>query len=528
MSDERSTRLWISRWAAFLRANRWRVALVSVVVLIPCFWQPLIQAGDLASHVYNAWLVDLVRHGAAPGLRIEAQWTNVAFDLLLTPLFRVAGPWVAEHAAVSIAVLTFYWSAQALLWTIHRHSTWFLTPYVMLLSYGWVFHAGFFNFYLSIAFSLLVLAMLWEERRRDLYTAVPFAGLALLAHPLPVAWLMSTIAYLFVARRLARRWQLGLFVSAVVGLVAVHFALATTVNVQWSPRQALSATGFDQIIIHGRKDYLLGLMLALICGALLTTLREPRRCLTGLPAQVLGLAVVAVAALPEVIWLRPPPAAPLNFVATRMSVLAALFGCVFLGYARPNAILAGALSAFAVLRFGLLYIDARELNRIEGMVAAIAEKSRDRRLLFHLDWPAEAETDPALPYRIDAGIEKAVAALPFGSELLAGFGRDRIPWTTWYMVSRACIGRCYSYSNYEPSSGHFRVRASPPDTVVTSSARDAMAMGLGKYIVKPEDPPLFQIYRCSQLRIELCVRPLRAGEVNGRIPAADGSPDRLP
>jgi len=42
--------------------------LVSAVILIPCFWQRHIQAGDLASHVYNAWLAQLVGQGNAPGV----------------------------------------------------------------------------------------------------------------------------------------------------------------------------------------------------------------------------------------------------------------------------------------------------------------------------------------------------------------------------------------------------------------------------------------------------------------------------
>jgi len=39
------------------------VSLVSAAILIPCFWQRHIQAGDLASHVYNAWLAQLVGDG---------------------------------------------------------------------------------------------------------------------------------------------------------------------------------------------------------------------------------------------------------------------------------------------------------------------------------------------------------------------------------------------------------------------------------------------------------------------------------
>ena len=40
-----------------LRRNEWLLAVgISLLLLIPCFWQPLIIAGDLDSHVYNAWL----------------------------------------------------------------------------------------------------------------------------------------------------------------------------------------------------------------------------------------------------------------------------------------------------------------------------------------------------------------------------------------------------------------------------------------------------------------------------------------
>ena len=83
----------------------WRRAafyfVISSICLIPCLWQSRIQSGDLASHIYNAWLVQLIRQGRIQGLVIAHQTTNVAFDLLLSELFHVAGsrlsqrsPWV--------------------------------------------------------------------------------------------------------------------------------------------------------------------------------------------------------------------------------------------------------------------------------------------------------------------------------------------------------------------------------------------------------------------------------------------------
>ena len=71
---------------------RLRALLLSVVLLIPCFWQRRIQAGDLSSHIYNSWLAQQIELGKAPGLVIAPMSTNVMFDLMLGWLFRVAGP----------------------------------------------------------------------------------------------------------------------------------------------------------------------------------------------------------------------------------------------------------------------------------------------------------------------------------------------------------------------------------------------------------------------------------------------------
>ena len=69
----------------------WRVAAVSLVVLIPCFWQSRIQAGDLSSHIYNAWLAQWIERGEAPGLELTHPWTNVLFDTILSTLLRAVG-----------------------------------------------------------------------------------------------------------------------------------------------------------------------------------------------------------------------------------------------------------------------------------------------------------------------------------------------------------------------------------------------------------------------------------------------------
>jgi len=81
--------------------------LASVGLLIPCFWQSRLQAGDLSSHLYNAWLAQLIERDQAPGLSTAFQATNVLFDLLLKALFGALGAGPAQRIAVAFCVLVF-------------------------------------------------------------------------------------------------------------------------------------------------------------------------------------------------------------------------------------------------------------------------------------------------------------------------------------------------------------------------------------------------------------------------------------
>src|ERR1700683_3337703 len=80
-----------SRWL-YLLGSRWLYVLVSLLLLAPCYWQRRVQAGALWSHIYNAWLSQLIESGHLQGLQIVGQTTNVLFDLMLSGLFRAIGP----------------------------------------------------------------------------------------------------------------------------------------------------------------------------------------------------------------------------------------------------------------------------------------------------------------------------------------------------------------------------------------------------------------------------------------------------
>jgi hypothetical protein len=151
---------WRQRWAA-VAAGPLVYPLVSLALLLPCFWHSRIQAGDLASHVYNVWLAQLVARGQAPGLAVVPQTTNILFDLMLSGLNGLLGMAAAQRIAVSVAVLVFAWGAFAFASAVAGRRAWSVFPAIAMLAYGWVFHMGFFNFYLSLGLCLWAMALVW-------------------------------------------------------------------------------------------------------------------------------------------------------------------------------------------------------------------------------------------------------------------------------------------------------------------------------------------------------------------------------
>jgi len=134
--------------AAFLRRFWLQALAISAALLVPCFWHRRIEAGDLASHVYNAWLSQLIERGQAPGLYLAKQWNNVLFDFLLLRIGNLLGLRAAQRIVVPLCVLIFFWGAFALVAAVSRRSPWFLVPCIAVLAYGWTFNIGFFNYYL--------------------------------------------------------------------------------------------------------------------------------------------------------------------------------------------------------------------------------------------------------------------------------------------------------------------------------------------------------------------------------------------
>jgi hypothetical protein len=169
-------------------------------------------------------------------------------------------------------------------------------------------------------------------------------------------------------------------------------------------------------------------------------------------------------------------------LVSRLTIISAIFALCILSTLRPSKPAALATLACSIFFFTLLYRDTATLNRLESHA------------------------------------ESLTSSLPFGTLViptLASPRDSRIPFVH-HIVDRACIGHCFTYSNYEPPSAEFHVRVSPGSPLITNQAADAQEMEAGNYVVRASDPPFVDIYQCSPTDFTiLCARTLASGEKTG-------------
>src|SRR6266480_5235696 len=242
---------------AFLRRRRWLVLVMSAAVLIPCFWHRRIEAGDLASHVYNAWLAQLIEKGQAPGLYIAKQWNNVLFDVLMVHAAKAVGFAAAQKIVVSVCVLTFFWGVFAFIGVVTERPPWLLAPCIAMLAYGYSFSMGFMNYYLSLGLACFGLAILWRARPIDWIAAAPFALLAMLAHPIGFLWLLGTAAYTKIRAKLPGWWKLALPLAAASGFAAVcwYTSHRASLLADWDRGPFYLYNGADQLGLFGTRYF---------------------------------------------------------------------------------------------------------------------------------------------------------------------------------------------------------------------------------------------------------------------------------
>ena len=479
--------------ADFLRRSWLQTLAISAGLLIPCFWHRRIEAGDLASHVYNAWLAQLIERGQAPGLYLARQWNNVLFDLLLLKLGDLFGLAAAQKIVASLCVLIFFWGAFALLAAVSRRPPWFLLPCLAMLAYGWTFNVGFFNYYLSLGLGFFATALVWSGRGRELILVAMFAVLVLVAHPQGFVWLVGCVSYVVLWHLLPGQRKLAVLGAAVLAVVVTRLYLMRHYESfgVWETFGPGIYNGSDQLALYGMRYYILS-GVALVFGVacfIADRLRRDRApeswAALRLPLELHWFVVFAVYVLPDVLRV-PLYSGWVGALALRLTTVAAVLGLCVLSLMKPRTWHTAGFAIIAIAFFTFLYQDTAALNRMEAQIESLIERN------------------------VPAG-ERVIATIWAPSD-------SRLPYIV-HMVDRACVGKCFSFQNYEPPSRQFRVRVAKGGSPLNTGDSDAsQQMEAGEYVVQPADLPMAQIYQCDEDDLaRLCVRQLVAGEANGRI-----------
>jgi hypothetical protein len=480
----------LSRGLRFVRTHIYLMSVISALVIIPCFWHRHIEAGDLPSHTFNAWLASLIQQGRAPGLYLAPQWFNVLFDLLLLYSAKFFGFVAGPKIVVAISVLTFFWGVFSFVAVVSDRPPWLLTPCIAMLAYGYAFNMGFFNYYLSMGLACFGLAILWKQSQRwDWLAAILIFALATFAHPIGPLWFAGTFAYMAVRKKIRWPWRLILPAAIVAIFIAGHWYLGNWSDFEfsWPERPFYLFNGLDQFVLYSVRYRLVAYALLAIFIFWLASEFFQRREAPNfsipfyLSLELYLLAFCVTSLLPQ--NLRGGPySAWIGLLVSRLTIISVIFALCILSSLRPSKPAALATLACSLFFFTLLYRDTATLNRLESHA------------------------------------ESLTAALPFGTLViptLASPPDSRIQFVH-HIVDRACIGHCFTYSNYEPSSTQFHVRVSPGSPLITYRAADAQEMEAGNYIVRDSDPPFVDIYQCSPTDFTiLCARTLTPGEKTG-------------
>ena len=179
-------------------------------------------------------------------------------------------------------------------------------------------------------------------------------------------------------------------------------------------------------------------------------------------------------------FVTPRFAYTVNFITTRLSVtILVLAACVW----NASRIRIWQFAVFVLIAAGYLGMVYRDTARINGM------ENQARAL---------------------------VRQVPAGSRVVPLIGWPGSTVVIHHIVDRACIGRCYSYANYEPPSGQFRLRVVRPNPFVLEDPQASDAVQNGDFIAGPQDVPLYEIYQCGSSD-RLCMHPLEVGESSVQI-----------
>jgi hypothetical protein len=288
------------------------------------------------------------------------------------------------------------------------------------------------------------------------------------------------IAYLWIARLCSERIRPRLLTLGILLLIGGHFLVTRTLTSIWTASQLTLATGADQLwVFDGKYYYLLGALL-LVWGALLLHLLETyggRSVAASVPLHWCVLTAAGVVILPSTV-LIPGFQHSLVYISERMSLAIGVCACAVLAAAPARRFHNYLILTLGLIFFVFLFRDERRLNEFEDRV------------------------------------DRVVAQIPSGQRLVSPIiGYDLRADALVHMLDRACLGRCFSYANYEPSTAQFRIRVLKPNPFVISHYGDSWDLQNGRYVIQPADLPLLALGISDSG--EVTVRSLKAGVASG-------------
>ncbi len=473
-------------------------AAISIALLIPCVWQDHILAGDLSSHVYNAWLAGEMEQHQIAGLHLAQPVTNILTEIPLKWLLERFGRVMAECVIAGCAVLLFFWGAFYFATVVSSRRPWFLSPILAMLAYGLIFHLGFLNFYVSVGLSLWIVGLLWNFSIARALISMPIVMLAFLANAMPLVWAGGALVYSHLIRRVDAQVRPVFLLGALVLVVTIQATLVQVIPSRWSLVDAvnlLGMTGADQVRVFDAKYVIIAAgMLAILCALVLDRIDRG-----GMLADVLvHLSILQFATyilMPSAIQL-PQYKHVLAYLPERMSLLNAIVLFAALSQARDGPGIRRACALVAALFFAFLYVDLRAFITVERRIMDLAAQTPDRSR--------------------------------FVAEVSDPNGRINV---LLHSADWACIGHCYSYADYEPATLAFRIQVDRPNSAVSTDMATVQDIEAGRHIVTPSESPIYSVCRCDDQNPPLCLRRLEAGERTCSlslriIPSFDGMPGR--
>src|ERR1019366_7428167 len=115
---------------------------------------------------------------------------------------------------------------------------------------------------------------------------------------------------------------------------------------------------------------------------------------------------------------------------------------------------------------------------------------------------------------VEAQLTQMISALPPGARVVAAL-QDSSSLRLNGLIhigSAPCIGHCWDYGNYEPSTGQFRVRAPRSNCCVVDDMRLVNEIEFGKHIVTREEAPIYSVCPSKDAGVAFEFRRLEAGE----------------